>query len=175
MAKPGRPKKPSTLEKERVILLLSNPPAHVRRLTDDQIEKLRASSALVENDRKTLLKRFKFYGRAIPEALIYQLDSIEHEIYNIDQVAKIKKIFNDLTQSINRRRVQGTKTTSENALIRAKAVWSKNEVLVERIAKKTMTINSASIRILENWEDLGDGKQKPSQRTLANWFNKISR
>ena len=175
MAKVGRPKKPSTLEKERVTLLLSNPPAHVRRLTDDQIEKIKAHSVVVESDRQNLLKRYKFYGRAVSEKIIYQLDSIEHEIYNSDQVAQIKKFFNNLTNFITRRREQGTKTTSENALIRAKAVWSKNKGLVERIAKKTMTINSASVRILDNWETLGDGKPKPSLRTLNNWFNKINK
>lgn len=172
MARVGRPKKASTLEKEQVASFLSNPPAHVRRLTDARVEELEAHEALVEIDRQNLLKRYKFYGRAIAEKLIYQLDSIEHEIYNSDQVAQIKEFFSTLIHFINRRRAQGAKTTSEKSLIRAKAVWSKNKGLVERIAKKTMTINSASLRILENWEAFGDGKPKPSLRTLNNWFNK---
>jgi hypothetical protein len=85
------------------------------------------------------------------------------------------KILNDFIEKSAHLKIsqkKGGQMSSEIAYKRGKQLWVNNSDLANRIGKN-LTVHSASIKILENWDLRGDSQKKPSLNTLRNWYNKI--
>ena len=76
-AKRGRPKSAQTLEREKIEAWLKNPPAHIRLLTKKERQLLKDSFEASEKLRQNLLAG---HSPLIPHSLIYDLESIGHEL-----------------------------------------------------------------------------------------------
>ncbi len=70
---------------------------------------------------------------------------------------------------------QEANATAEKALTRAHKVWHNNQDLVNRIARKNLTIHNASMIIITNWATRGDSAKKPNLATLRNWYHKFKK
>lgn len=176
MAKIGRPKKPSTLEKERVALMLSNPPTHVHRLTDAQFKEIKHQLDELEKVRKEIIKG---HSPTIPDELIYAMESIgDRSLFEADDwivkcELKIVEKYTKLLEAESNGRQKGGDGTAKKASTRAEAVWANNQDLVFRIGLNH-SIHSAANKLFDEWGTRGDGGERPHINTIKNWYKKIS-
>lgn len=168
-AKRGRPKSAKTLEKERTEAWLKNPPAHILPMTEKDKEWLRVFLKSSEEARKSILEG---HSPLIPHSLIYDLESIGHELlegYEQDILDKYEEYKNkEITGRIN-----GADETASQANVMAKRLWTKNSALAKRIQSGNLTLNGASKIIHDDWQHRGTEGSKPSIKTISNWYKRI--
>lgn len=167
--KRGRPKSSQTLENERIEALLKNPPPHIRLLTKKEKKLLEESFVASEKIRQRLVDE---HSPLIPNKLIYELESIGDESMNGFEESTLKQYA--FYQAMERdAKKTGGQELAEQANIRAAKVWSKNQALAKRISAKKLSLNGGAKIIFQNWESKGDKLEKPSIKTISNWYKRI--
>lgn len=167
-AKRGRPKSAKTLERERTEAWLKNPPAHIPPMTEEDKEWLRAFLKSSEEARKSILEG---HSPLIPHSLIYDLESIGHELLEGYEQAILDK-YGEYKNKEFVGRVSGSDETASQADVMAKRLWTKNSALVKRIQSGNLTLNGASKIIHDDWENKGVEGSKPSLKTISNWYKR---
>ena len=168
-AKRGRPKNAQTLEKERIEDMLKNPPAHIPPLTKREKQILEQSFETSEKIRQSLLTG---HSPLIPNELVYAVESIGDESMEGYESATLKQYA--VYQAKEREaKSTGGQELAIQADMRAANVWKKNPELAKSIATKKISLNGAAKIILEHWESKGDKFEKPSIKTIANWYKRI--
>jgi len=168
--KRGRPKSQETLEKESTEAWLKNLVAHIPPMAEEEKEWLKLFLESSEKARKSILKG---HSPLIPHSLIYDLESIGHELLEGHE----KAIFDKHEEYKNKEfigRASGTHETASKADLMAKRLWTKNSALVKRIQSGNLTPNGASKIIFDEWKNRGIEGNKPSIKTIANWYKRIS-
>lgn len=173
--KRGRPKSAQTLESERIEAMLRNPPPHIPRMTDQEREELERQSAA---DKEIERQIYAGHSPTIPHDLILAIESIgDRDLFEetpeiLAREQKVISQYNKLVEAEKNGREQGARTTSDKAVLRANAVWGKNQDLADKIGR-SLTVHSASKKLLGEWDSRGDGGSKPSVRTAENWYQKF--
>ena len=172
--KRGRPKNAQTLESERIETILKNLPSHIPRMTDqERLAWERQSAAAKEIERQI----YAGHSPIIPHDLILAIESIgDRELFEetpeiLAGEQKVISQYNKLDEAEKNGREQGTRKTSDKANLRANTVWGKNQDLFDKIGRNH-TVHSASKKLLDEWDSRGDGRSKPSVRTVKNWHQK---
>ena len=168
-AKKGRPKSVQTLEREKTEAWLKNPPAHIRLLTKKERRLLQDSFEASEKLRQNLLAG---HSPLIPHSLIYDLESIGHELlegYEQDILDKYGQYKNKETIG----RANGSDEAASQADTSARRLWTKNSALVKRIESGNLTLNGASQIIFDDWKNKGIEGGKPSIKTISNWYKRL--
>ena len=170
--KRGRPKSKLTLERERQEKMFSE----IRKthpLTKEQKEFYETMEKNGEEVRKQILKDFKTH-KIIPDDHAYTMASLGDESL-IGYENKIIAQDDYYKQKIKKSTARGGETLYEEALARAKSVWSKNKDLIERMNKKEkkLTLNGAAGIIRDEWFKRGDSVSKPSLNTIKNWYQRL--
>jgi len=168
-AKRGRPKSAQTLEREKTDAWLKNPPAHLPLLTKGEKQILEQSFEASEKIRQSLLAG---HSPLIPNELIYAIESIGDEAMEGYEGATLEQYAVYQAKEREAKRTGGQELAIQ-ADKRAANVWGKNPELAKRIAAKKISLNGAAKIILEHWESKGDKFEKPSIKTIANWYKRI--
>lgn len=167
--KRGRPKSKQTLDKEAAEAWLKNPPSHIKRMTTEEKKFFEANAAHSEAIRKSLIAD---YGPLIPHSLIYELASLGdesmfgHEQEILDRYEKYKN--KEILGKIN-----GAVETSSQADANAERLWKKNQDLIKRIENHTISLSGASKIIINDWQNKGIEGDKPTFKTISNWYKRI--
>jgi hypothetical protein len=167
--KKGRPKKPETLEYERRLKMLSNCP---KMAGPDPIQES------FDSAEKARLELISGHSPTIPHELIYAIESVgDRELFEEDDWVlaceqKTIKKYSTLVEAEKLGQQIGGQVTAEKAMARAKAVWGKNQDLIDKISRN-LTLHSAAEKIQDEWGTRGDGGKKPSVNTIKNWYQKI--
>jgi len=167
--KRGRPKNAQTLEREKAEAWLKNPPIHIPPMTEEDKEWLRVFLESSEKARKGILEG---HGPLIPHSLIYDLESIEHELLEGYEQAILNK-YEEYKNKEFIGRIRGSKETASQADILAKRLWTKNSALIKRIQSGNLTPNGASKIIFDDWQNKGIEGEKPSVKTISNWYKRL--
>lgn len=168
-AKRGRPKSVKTLERERTEAWLKNPPAHIPPMTEEDKEWLRVFLKSSEEARKSILKG---HSPLIPHSLIYDLESIGHELLEGHEQAILDK-YGEFKNKEFIGRLSGSDETASQADTLARRLWAKNSALLKRIESGNLTLNGASKIIHDDWVNKGVEGRKPSLKTISNWYKRI--
>jgi hypothetical protein len=166
--KRGRPKSQKTLQKERAEAWLKNPPAHIPPMTDEEKQRLREFIKNSEEAKRCILEG---HSPLLPHSLIYDLESLGDESMHgfeqsvLDQYKRyrVKELI---------ARANGADQTALQADMRASKLWTKNKDLVNRIESGNLTPNGASKMIYDNWETRGIEGEKPTIKTIVNWYKR---
>lgn len=165
--KRGRPKSAATIEKDNITKLFENIPPHLKS-SKKGLEEQNKLVKMLQNYLKNLHAEF---SPTIPAKVIDDLASINddsmsgYERQILDAYYKAENILAD-------GQLQGAKATSELANKRAQNVWGKNPDLIRRIHSGNLKINGASKILFIEWDKRGDDEEKPSVRTLTNWYKR---
>lgn len=163
----GRPKSSETLEKERIDEILSaGSPA--LKITPEQAKE---QNEIFESHKKILRDLHAQFSPTIPRKLIEEYASLHDEStdgYEQKILANWEKAHEEL--SIGQK--SGGRETAKKATERTQTVWSKNQDLARRIAIKNLSVTGASTIIFNEWDKRGDGRSKPSIRTISNWYKR---
>ncbi len=174
--KRGRPKKPETLEAERIATMFKNPPEY---LNDVDYQRLEFDS---EHNKRIQEELIADYSPTIPDNLIYALASIgtpefyeSYESYEdaIEIENKIINKYNTLVDAEKNGRITGAEVTSKKSVARAKAVWAKNQDLINKIGPN-YSMHRVTTKIYDEWTARGDGGNKPHINTIKNWIKQIN-
>jgi hypothetical protein len=168
-AKKGRPKSAQTLEREKTEAWLKNPPAHILPMTEEDKEWLRVFLESSEKARKSILEA---HSPLIPHSLIYDLESIGHELLEGYEQAILNK-YEEYKNKELIGRVSGSEETASQADTLARRLWGKNGSLVKRIQSDNLTPNGAAKIIFDDWKNKGIEGGKPSIKTISNWYKRI--
>jgi hypothetical protein len=168
-AKRGRPKSKKTLERERTEAWLKNPPAHISPMTEEDKEWLRTFLKSSEEARKSILEG---HSPLIPHSLIYDVESIGHELLEGHEQAILDK-YGEYKNKEMIGRINGAEETATQADVMAERLWAKNSVLAKRIQAGNLSLNGASKIIRDDWKNRGIEGNKPSIRTISNWYKRI--
>ena len=168
-AKRGRPKSAQTLEREKTEAWLKNPPAHIPPMTEEDKEWVRVFLESSEKARKSILEG---HSPLIPHSLIYDLESIGHELLEGYEQAILDK-YEEYKNKEFIGRVSGSEETASQADTLARRLWAKNSALVKRIQSGNLTPNGAAKIIFDDWENKGIEGGKPSIKTISNWYKRI--
>lgn len=168
-AKKGRPKSAQTLEREKTEAWLKNPPAHIPPMTEEDKEWLRVFLESSEKARKSILEG---HSPLIPHSLIYDLESIGHELLEGYEQAILNK-YEEYKNKELIGRVSGSEETASQADTLARRLWEKNGSLVKRIQSGNLTPNGAAKIIFDDWKNKGIEGNKPSIKTISNWYKRI--
>jgi len=173
--KPGRPKKPETVKADRITDMLRNPPAHINPMTIKQHKEVQRALDAMEKARLELISG---HSPTMPNELIYAIESVgdrelfEEDDWIVECEQKTIKKYNTLVEAEKSGQQMGGQVTAENALARAKAVWGKNQDLIDKI-RRNHSLHSAAGKMQDEWGTRGDGGEKPSVNTIKNWYKKI--
>lgn len=165
--KRGRPKSAATIEKENNTKLFENIPPHLKS-SEKELEEQNEWVKMLQNYLKKLHAGF---SPTIPAKVIDDLASINDESMSgyerqiLDAYYRAENILADGQRN-------GAKSTAALANERAQTVWGKNPDLIRRIHSNNLSINSASKKILDEWDIRGDEEEKPTIRTLSNWYKR---
>ncbi len=168
-AKRGRPKSAQTLEREKIEAWLKNPPAHIRLLTKKERQLLKDSFEASEKLRQNLLAG---HSPLIPNELIYAVESIGDEAMEGYESATLKQYASYQAMERDAKRAGGKQLKSK-ANSKAEHLWKKNSALAKRAENGTLPLNSASENIHKNWGKKGVDGEKPSVKTISNWYKRI--
>lgn len=157
----GRPKKPETLERERIDLLLKNAPSYLK-VKDDGF----TNNIDFEQSKKIEKELIADFPPTVPHELIFAVNS-HHEDPEDEQ--KIQDLINKALAAIESGRSKGTSQTKQNAITKAKKLWTKNADLIPRMQRVGYGDMTAKKIIIE-WDTRGIGGNPPSINTIKNWF-----
>jgi hypothetical protein len=166
--KRGRPKSKQTLEKEATEAWLKNPPPHIKRMTPEEKKLWDEDAAHSEKVRKSLVAN---YSPLTPYSLVYELESLGdesmfgHEQDILDRYEKYKN--KEMHGKIN-----GAAETSSQADANAEKLWAKNQALVQRIEKGSLSLHGAAKSIFNDWSNKGIEGEKPTVKTISNWYKR---
>jgi len=126
----------------------------------------------LESSEKARLSILEGHSPLIPHSLIYDLESIGHELLEgYEQV-----ILDKYEQYKNKEiigRANGSDETASQADASARRLWTKNWALVKRIDSGNLTLNGAAKIIIDDWGNKGIEGSKPTVRTISNWYERI--
>ena len=166
--KRGRPKSKARLEREALDAAFIELPAHIPKMTKKADREMRAQYEESKRYHEDLIAAF---SPIIPDRLILEVASIGDETMQGFEGPILEK-YRTLMASAKNGQLEGAKATLLKAKLRADTVWNKNQDLANKIGYNH-TIHSASQKILDEWDSLGDGGEKPSLRTIQNWYQKF--
>lgn len=169
-AKKGRPKSAQTLEREKTEAWLKNPPTHIPPMTEEDKAWLRVFLESSEKARKSILEG---HSPLIPHSLIYDLESIGHELLEGYEQAILNK-YEEYKNKELIGRVSGSEETASQADTLARRLWEKNGSLLKRIQSGNLTLNGAAKIIFDDWKNKGIEGGKPSIKTISNWYKRLS-
>ena len=172
--KKGRPKKQQTIAREQAEAWLKNVPDYAKLSAAEQ-SSLARSQIASEEARQSLLKG---YSAAIPEDLIYALNSIgDRELFEEDEwivecERKVIEKYEKAEKAVSDGSSKGGAATSQKAFNQAKAFWEKNPELFEAM-NRPRNADTTAHRIVDNWHKFGNGSPVPSTNTIKNWHKLI--
>ena len=169
LIKRGRPKSAQTLEKEATEAWLKNPPAHIPKMTAKERGELQE---YFDSSEKARLEILEGYSPVIPKDLIYELSSLGDEsVQGFENIilGKYKQYKNKETEG----KITGAEEMSIQADTRAERLWGKNNKLMKRIDAGNISLNGAAKNIYDNWETKGIEGDKPTVKTISNWYKRI--
>ena len=169
IANRGRPKSPETLERERIEAMLKNRPTHIPPMTEEDKEWLRGFLESSAKARKSILDG---HSPLIPHSLIYDLESIGHELLEGYEQAILDK-YEEYKNKEFIGRANGSDETASQADVSASRLWTKNSALVKRIQSGNLTPNGAAKIIFDDWKNKGIEGGKPSIKTISNWYKRL--
>ena len=168
-AKRGRPKSAQTLEREKTEAWLKNPAAHIPLMTEEDKAWVRVFLESSEKARKSILEG---HSPLIPHSLIYDLESIGHELLHGHEQAILDK-YEEYKNKETIGRANGSDEAASQADTSAKRLWTKNSALVKRIQSGNLTPNGAAKIIFDDWKNKGIEGGKPSIKTISNWYKRL--
>lgn len=134
-------------------------------------EESEATQEMLAERKKIEEELISDYSPTIPHELIYELASHGDESMYGYEESVLKKYEMSLAAE-KHGRLSGARGTKEKAQLRAIAVWGKNKDLLARIGV-SLTVHSASHKILNEWDKRGDGGLKPSIRSVQEWYHRF--
>ena len=168
-AKRGRPKSAQTLDKEQTEAWLKNLPSHIPPMTREERQILEQSFEASEKLRQELLAG---HSPLIPNELIYAVESIGDEAMEGHEDSILRQYASYQAMERDAKRAGGKQLKSK-ANSKAEHLWKKNSALAKRVENGTLPLNSASENIHKNWGKKGIDGEKPSVKTISNWYKRI--
>lgn len=166
--KRGRPKSTATIENEKMNELFRNIPEHLKQTSEEKAYWKQWLDSLDETKKEIL----RNHNRAIPYDIIFDLESLGHEITQ-GYEQKILDKYHDKLNQIKLGQKKSNEEQTKDADLRAIELWGKYPTLVKRIISKNLTRYGASKMILDNWNKSQDGTP-PSIRTIQSWYDRYS-
>ncbi len=159
--KRGRPKK---------INFLDNRPDYLPLMTEDKKNWWDSFLNNLTDAENVILSG---YSSWVPKSLIYDLASIGDEsLYGHEQ--KILGKYNRRKKLNFRGRSAGRDATKNKADIAARELWGRYKALYRQVARKKISLNSASSAIHRQLKGKGIPlKDVPTIRTISNWYRRI--
>ena len=157
--KRGRPKTEQTIEMERIEEMLRNPPPHIRNST---LTPFPFDHKQAEEIEKQMLKDHK--SPPMPADIVFAIESAGPEYMTHAEIQETVVEYD---------RVAG-KTLTDRAAERIEQVMRKSSDVIGKLASGSWSVNQAANKIHEEWDARGDGREKPSTKTLRRWLKWVS-
>jgi hypothetical protein len=167
----GRPKSEQTLQKEAVEALLKDWATQIPPLSKEEV--LTAGNLLesLADTQKIILEG---YSPLLPHALIYEMESLGDESMQGYEKSILDRYEKRISKEFNGR-LLGKEETENKAKKNARALWDKNTDLLGRIKRNSISINGAALTIHDQWDNKGiEGEDRPTVRTIKNWYKRIN-
>lgn len=175
----GRPPSAATIEQRRIEQMLTNPPAHLPLMTDEEKQQADESFNASEIIRKQILKDYK-HSATTPDEHAYAMASLGDESLKGYEDGLISRDEEYRQVSIKNRKA-GTKATQGEAEKWFKALLTKNKSLIGKIKPNGPHSITGVARIIVGewdqrgvveWELRGVGGKHPSEKTIRNHLRK---
>jgi hypothetical protein len=158
----GRPKKPETIERERLEAEFKERPRDPELLKNNGLT-INIDLEQAKNIQKELLADFP---PTVPHELIYAANS---HYEDSEEEQKIQELLDTALARVEPGRLKGTFETRQNAISQAKKLWTKNADLIPKMQKVGHADMTAK-KIIKEWDTRGIGGKPPSVNTIKNWF-----
>ena len=158
----GRPKKPETIERERLEAECNESSRDPELLKNNGLT-INIDLEQAKNIQKELLADFP---PAVPHELIYAANS---HYEDPEEEQKIHERLNKALTAVASGQLKGSLSTRQNAITQAKKLWNKNSDLISRMQRFGYADMTAK-KIIKEWDIRGIGGNPPSVNTIKNWF-----
>jgi hypothetical protein len=169
----GRPPSAKTLKARQIDEWLSNPPPHIKSLTEAERAAFEESFEHNERIRQQILKDFK-HGRSTPDSHAYSMESLGDEMLSGHE-GKILADDQAYRERAQRYREAGARQRRQEASRSAKQTCEKYKDLLQQLEPLgPLTITQVTRRMHEEWDKRRNDGDPPSERTLQNYIRRAS-